>query len=157
MLGQQIVNYIQEQEKNGYTAEQIRNVLIQNGYNEQQVDETLNYVHQQASQTNQPGQTGGIKKRNIVLVYIFMFITFGIYHIYWLVSTKNEINSLGAKIPTGWLLIIPIANIFWIYKYSEGFATVLKKDNNTVLWFVLFLFISIIMPAMVQSQLNKLA
>ena len=98
-----------------------------------------------------------IKKRNIVLVYIFSIITFGIYWIYWAVKTKMEINELGAKIPTAWLLIIPIANIYWLYKYSEGFAQFAKKDNNTVLWFILFLFVGIIMPAIVQIELNKLA
>jgi len=52
-----------------------------------------------------------VKHRNILLVYLFSIITFGIYAIYWLVSTKNDINSLGAKIPTAWLIIIPIANM----------------------------------------------
>ena len=58
-----------------------------------------------------------VKHRNIFLVYLFSIITFGIYALYWMVSTKNEINSLGAKIPTAWLLIVPIANLYWIYKY----------------------------------------
>ncbi|MEM0473555.1 MAG: DUF4234 domain-containing protein, partial [Candidatus Aenigmatarchaeota archaeon] len=45
-----------------------------------------------------------MKKRNIFLLYLFGFLTFGIYFIYWMVATKNEINSLGAKIPTAWLI-----------------------------------------------------
>jgi len=98
-----------------------------------------------------------VKHRNIFLVYLFSLITFGIYIIYWLVSTKNEMNSLGAKVPTGWLLIIPIANIYWVYRYSEGFAVNVKKDNKTLLWFIVYLLIGIIMPAIVQSELNKLA
>lgn len=98
-----------------------------------------------------------IKHRNIVLVYILMIITFGIYALYWLVSTKHEINKLGANIPTSLLLIIPIANIYWIYKYCEGFSQFVKKDDNTLLWFILYLLIGIIMPAIVQSELNKLA
>ncbi len=98
-----------------------------------------------------------VKHRNVVLVYLFFMITFGIYGIYWLVSTKNEMNSLGAQIPTGWLLIIPIANIYWVYKYCEGFAQYVKKDNNAVLWFVLYIFVGIIMPAIVQLELNKMA
>jgi|APSaa5957512622_1039677.scaffolds.fasta_scaffold46959_2 hypothetical protein len=98
-----------------------------------------------------------VKKRNIFLVYLFSFITFGIYGIYWTVSTKLEFNEQGAKVPTAWLLIIPIANIYWLYKYAEGYATTIKKDNNTVLWFLLFFFIGIIMPALVQIELNKIA
>ena len=97
-----------------------------------------------------------VKKRNIFLVYLFTFITFGIYGIYWFVSTKKEMNSLGADIPTAWLLIVPIANIYWLYKYSEAFSKVVKKDNNVALWFILFLLVSIITPGVVQSELNKL-
>ena len=98
-----------------------------------------------------------VKKRNIVLVYLFLIITFGFYGLYWLVSTKNEMNGLGAKIPTAWLLIIPIANIYWIYKYYEGFSVNVKKDNHAVLWFIVHIILPIIMPAIVQSELNKLA
>jgi len=98
-----------------------------------------------------------IKQRNIFLVYLFSFITFGIYALYWTVSTKDEMNRLGATIPTAWLLIVPIANIYWMYKYCEGFAVYVKKDNNTILWFVLDLFVGIIMPAIIQSELNKIA
>jgi len=98
-----------------------------------------------------------VKKRNIAMVYLLSFITFGIYGIYWMVVTKNEINGLGAEIPTAWLIIIPIANIYWMYKYCEGFSEKVKKDDNPILWFVLYILVGIIMPAIVQSELNKLA
>ncbi len=98
-----------------------------------------------------------IKKRSIVLVYFFSIITFGLYFIYWLIATKDEMNSLGADIPTGFLLIIPFANIYWVYKYCEGFATKVKKDNNTILWFLLYIILQIIIPAIVQSELNKIS
>lgn len=100
---------------------------------------------------------GNIKKRNIFVVYLLMIITFGIYGIYWFVSTKEEMNSLGAKIPTAWLIIVPIANLYWIYKYCEGFAEKVKKDNNTVLWFIVYILVGIVMPGIVQFELNKLA
>ena len=97
-----------------------------------------------------------VKHRNIFLVYLFSIITLGIYAIYWVVSTKNEINSFGAKIPTAWLIIVPIANLYWMYKYCECFAQNVKKDDNTLLWFILSVLVGIIMPAIVQSELNKL-
>lgn len=96
------------------------------------------------------------EKRSLVKVYLLGFLTLGIYFLYWLVKTKNELNELGAKIPTAWLIIIPIANLYWLYKYAEGFAKVTKKAN-AALWFLLFLFVGIIMPAVVQSELNKRA
>ena len=98
-----------------------------------------------------------IKRRSVLAVYLLSIITFGIYAIYWMVQTKKEMNSLGATIPTAWLIIIPIANIFWMYKYCEAFAIYVKKDNNTIMWFIVYVLIGIIIPAIVQSELNKLA
>jgi hypothetical protein len=99
----------------------------------------------------------GIKKRDIVTIYLLGFITCWIYFIYWYVQTKVEMNGLGADIPTAWLLIVPFANLFWIYKYCEAFATKVKKDDNTILYFLLAWFVGIIMPAIVQTELNKIA
>jgi len=99
----------------------------------------------------------GVNKRSLVKIYIFGIITLGIYFIYWLIKTKDEMNNLGAEIPTAWLLIIPIANIYWLYKYAEGFSKTVCKDNNHILWFILFWLVPIIIPAIVQSELNKLA
>ena len=99
-----------------------------------------------------------IKNRNIALVYIYGILTLGIYFIYWGISTKNEINDeFKTDIPTGWLLIIPIANIYWLYRYTEAFVTKVKGDDDTALWFILFWLVGIIMPWIVQSELNKLA
>jgi hypothetical protein len=98
-----------------------------------------------------------IKRRGLFMIYFLSIITIGIYYIYWLVQTKEEMNSLGADIPTGWLIIIPIANIWWVWNYCEGFSKFIKKDNNEVLWFILWMIISIIIPAIVQSELNKIA
>jgi len=98
-----------------------------------------------------------IKNRNIVVVYLLMFVTLGIYGIVWSVKTKEEINSLGGNIPTAWLIIVPIANIWWTWRYCEDFGKYVKKDDNGAMWFIIYLLIGIIIPAIVQSELNKIA
>jgi hypothetical protein len=95
--------------------------------------------------------------RDIILVYLLGIVTLGIYFLYWMYMTKHEINDLGAHIPTFILVFIPIANIYWLYRYSEGFSIYVKKDNNTPLWFIVFFLIGIVMPAIVQSELNNIA
>jgi len=47
-------------------------------------------------------------------------VTLGIYGLVWYVKTKEEMNAKGAEIPSAWLLIVPIANIIWMWKYSVG-------------------------------------
>ncbi|MEW5896677.1 MAG: hypothetical protein AB1668_03230 [Nanoarchaeota archaeon] len=102
-------------------------------------------------------EKNGKIQKFVFSVFVFNNNFWNLCHFYWAVSTKNEINSLGAKIPTAWLIIIPIANLYWAYKYCEGFSQKVKKDKNTLLWFILFVLVGIIMPAIVQSELNKLA
>jgi hypothetical protein len=104
-----------------------------------------------------PLATVRIPRRNIILVYILGIVTFGIYFLYWMYKTKHEINDLGAHIPTSILLFIPIANIYWLYRYSEGFSAYVKRDNNSLLWFIVFFLIGPVMPAIVQSELNRIS
>jgi len=100
--------------------------------------------------------TNTIQERNVVLVYALGFITLGIYFLYWYIQTKREINeNFGASIPTCWLLIIPIANIYWIFKYAEAYSIYVLKDDNTALWALIFILVGIIVPALVQMELNK--
>lgn len=99
-----------------------------------------------------------IKERNLIVGAILTVITFGIYVIYWLISTKNEMNNeLGAKIPTAWLLIIPLVNIYWAWKYCEGYAQVVAKDEKGWLYFILYVFVGFVFPPIVQFNLNKIA
>ena len=96
------------------------------------------------------------KERNILLIYILGFVTFGIYILYWLYETKKELEELGADIPSFILYFIPIVNIYWLYRYTEGWAYVTRKDN-VIVYFILFLFLGIVMPYLVQKSLNQIA
>lgn len=78
-----------------------------------------------------------VKKRNLFVGFIFSVITLGIYITYWFVQTKKEMNELGGKIPTSWLLIVPFVNLYWMFKYCEAFGNIIKKNNNGVLYFIL--------------------
>lgn len=98
-----------------------------------------------------------IKNRNPALVVILSIITLGIYFIFWVVKTKEEIKSLGANIPTAWLIIVPIGNIYFLYRYCDGFSQYVRKDNMGIVWLLLGLTFFPVLPVIVQSELNKLA
>ena len=93
-------------------------------------------------------------KRSVAAVIILSIITFGIYAIVWFVKTKNEMNQMGAGIPTAWLLIVPIASIYWMWKWAGGVQHVTggKQSQGTV--FILVWLLSLIGMAIVQSELN---
>ncbi len=96
-----------------------------------------------------------MKHRSPLAVFVLSFITLGIYGIVWHVKTKNEMNAMGATIPTAWLLIVPFANWYWLWKYCEGVEHVTGGQTSGVLAFVILFLLGIIGMAIIQSEFNK--
>ncbi len=96
-----------------------------------------------------------MQHRNPIMVILLSIITLGIYYIYWLVTTKIQMNTKGAQIPTAWLLIIPLVNIYWLWKFSEGVELVTNKGMQAVIAFILLWILDLIGPGIVQNELNK--
>lgn len=95
-------------------------------------------------------------QRSPIAVFFLPAITFGIYGLWWLVKTKDEMNAQGADIPTGWMLIIPIIQLLWIWKYAQGVEKVTRNGTSAGLAFVLLLALGNIGMAVIQSGFNKL-
>lgn len=98
-----------------------------------------------------------MKNRGPITIILLTIITFGIYSIIWFVKTKNEMVGKGAKIPTAWLLIVPIANIYWLFKWAEGVELVTNKELTATPSFLLVFFLGILGGAFVQSKFNKVS
>lgn len=96
-----------------------------------------------------------MKNRNPLVVFILAMVTCGIYGIVWYVKTKEEMKSQGAEIPTAWLLIIPLANLYWLWMWGKGVEKVTGFGAAGA--FLLCLFLGPIGMAVVQSQFNKIA
>ena len=97
-----------------------------------------------------------MQKRNLLAVFFLPFLTLGIYSFIWYVSTKEELKSRGADIPTAWFLIIPIANIYWLWQYSKGVAKVTSSNSSAGLTFILLFFLNVIGMVILQSTFNKI-
>ncbi len=98
-----------------------------------------------------------MKHRSPAAVFFLPFITFGIYALVWEVKTKNEMNALGADIPTAWLIIVPIVNIWWMWKYCEGVDKVTKSELSAVISFLVLFLLGSIGMAIIQNEFNKLS
>lgn len=97
-----------------------------------------------------------MKNRSPLAVVLLTIVTFGIYGIYWEVSTKVEMVAKGADIPTAWLIIIPIANLYWVYKYCMGVEKVSNGKMSGVMALVLMLVLGVVGMAIIQDTFNKL-
>jgi len=96
-----------------------------------------------------------MKQRSPVAVALLPFVTFGIYSIYWTVKTKIEMNENGQTIPTAWLILIPLVNIWWYWKYSEGVGNITNEKISGVLAFILLMLLGSIGQAIIQDSFNK--
>lgn len=95
-----------------------------------------------------------MQNRNPFVVFILVCVTCGIYGLVWYVKTKEELKARGAEIPTAWLLIVPFANLYWLWKWAAG----VEKETgfSAVGAFLMCLFIGPVGMAVVQSEFNKL-
>jgi hypothetical protein len=112
-------------------------------------------TRQAARQDRARPNASALSRRSPAAVFLLPFVTFGIYALYWLVRTKTELNAAGAKIPTAVLLIIPIVNLYWLWKFGEGVDYVTDRRMSTGVAFLLVLLLDIIGSAIIQSQLNQ--
>ena len=78
-------------------------------------------------------------QKSPVTVWILSIITFGIYGILWLRACKHEMNAkYNAGIPTTFLLIVPIANLFYMWKWAGGAEKANGGKYSQVIAFLLF-------------------
>jgi len=96
-----------------------------------------------------------MQKRSVVMVVILTLITFGIYGLVWYVKTKGEMVQQGADIPSAILIIIPIANIYWMWKWAGGVEHVTRGKTSQVIAFILVFVLGIIGMAIIQSSFNE--
>jgi hypothetical protein len=96
-----------------------------------------------------------MKLRSPAAPLLLPVITFGIYSLVWLVKTKNEMNrAVSAKTPTAWLLIVPIANLVWYWRYGKSVASFTNGIMGAGATFWLFILLGPIGHAIVQSSFN---
>jgi len=96
-----------------------------------------------------------MKKRSPLAVFLFGFVTLGLYSWYWEVKTKGEMNKQGQHIPTAWIWLIPfVGYLWWAWKYSDGVGNVTKDQAPAILVFLLMIFTGPIGDAIIQHYFN---
>src|SRR5215470_1087681 len=101
-----------------------------------------------------------MKKRSLGMMFLLMIITFGIYGLVWVVKTKGEMVSQGAEIPTAWLIIVPIVNLWWIWKWCQGVEKVTNGKLSAAVALLLYLILNQffgIGSLVIQDAFNKVA
>jgi hypothetical protein len=97
-----------------------------------------------------------MKERSVAAVVVLSIVTLGIYAIVWTVKIKDELNAQHrAGIPTAWLLLVPIVNLWWSWKWCGGIELATGGKLSQVLAFVVLVVLGPIGMAIVQAKLNE--
>jgi hypothetical protein len=96
-------------------------------------------------------------ERNPIVVLLLGCITFGIYPLIWMVSTKDEMVQQGAEIPTAWLLLVPIISLIWTWKWCQGVEHVTRGETSAVVALLMMAFLGPIGMFVIQGAFNKRA
>jgi len=99
-----------------------------------------------------------IPKRSLLKMFILLPVTLGGYLLYWYYKTRQDINSLGGKIPSFWWALIPGIHAYFIYQYVKFFQKIIHQNDLLAVNIVLILFMAcfpMIFPFYIQYHLNK--
>jgi uncharacterized membrane protein len=69
-----------------------------------------------------------MRYRNIVFVIVMSIVTFGIYDIYWVFSTRNELVKKHCNVPSPWLIFAPILGLIGV-AFLQIAVHLLAVDN----------------------------
>ena len=94
-------------------------------------------------------------KKSPFTVLLLSCITCGIYQIVWMVKAKGEMTARGADIPTSWLMLVPIANMLYTWKWCQGVEHVTKGAQSAVTTLILLFFLGPVAPMMIQGKFNE--
>ena len=96
-----------------------------------------------------------MRQQSPISVFLLTLVTFGIYGIFWLARTRGEMVRMGADIPTTFLIIVPLANIWYMWKWSKGVEHVTGGKMQGVIAFLLQWLLGAIGDAIIQDSFNK--
>lgn len=101
-----------------------------------------------------------VKYRNMWMQVLLIFVTIGMYGIYWFYATATDMaNYFKREEPVFlWtlLLFVPLVSFYSYFKYCELFERVSPDMNRWVL-ILLWTFFPPAVWALVQIKLNRLA
>lgn len=108
------------------------------------------------------------KKRNIVAIILLGIFTCGIYPLFWVYATTNEVNSYIKEEDTngGMAVVLSIVTcgiylFYWFYKMGKKVVECQKlvgmeTNDESIVYLILSIFgLSILSMAMIQNNLNK--
>lgn len=97
-----------------------------------------------------------MRRRSSWQVLALTIASGGVFAIAWLVQTRTDMQKLGARIPSPWLLVTPVTALYFAWCWAEGIRLVTAGRISTVRAFLAICLLGPIGMALVQARLNGL-
>ena len=109
-------------------------------------------------------------RRSIPMSVILVFVTFGIYGLYWMVVLTDEVNYLsgrrfdtsGGKALFFTIITFGLFGIYWAYKMGEKISFIKemyygRSSNDSIIYTILFILnLEIIIFPLIQNEMNNI-
>ena len=109
-------------------------------------------------------------RRSIPMSIILVFVTFGIYGLYWMVVLTNDVNYLsgkrfdtsGGKALFFTIITFGFYGIYWAYKMGEKISFIKemyygRSSSDSIIYTILYILnLSIIVFPLIQYELNNI-
>ncbi len=87
---------------------------------------------------------------------LFVVIVSGFYSLYWLIGTARVLRrETDESIPLAILLVIPLANYWWMWRYGAAVEKYTAGKIQAVLGFILLALLGPIGMGILQDSYNK--
>ncbi len=105
--------------------------------------------------------TEHIKYRNMVMQVVLVFVTFGVYALYWFYVTLDELHKANGRSEGSgmwtFLSLIPIVQYFAYWHQANEYTEFVDEKFPAMGIFILWLMFSPAVWFLVQSDLNRVA
>jgi len=64
-------------------------------------------------------------------------------------------NALGAGIPSAWLAVVPVINVWWLWRFCQGVESTTREGLSAAVAFLLTALLGVVGIAIIQDTLNK--
>lgn len=108
--------------------------------------------------TKESGEKFSSVDASIMLFCLALLIVGIVYVYYWLISTARVLRrSTNDGVPNALLLIVPLANLWWMWRYSQAAETYTQGKQQSALIFILIAALGSIGMGILQDTYNKMS
>jgi len=99
-----------------------------------------------------------VKFKNISFLRFFLLTlcTFGLYLFFWALDTKRALNKAGGNVPNGVLMVLPVLNLYFWYKYAQAYVSTIKRsvcDQDVLFYFLMPMLTASVIGLLFQNWL----